>query len=172
MNLDEIKDMLIYDLSAKLIASIKSSSKNKKELVEILYPLAWTEEQPYAWRAAWLLEHIVEDDKELIKPYLQEISERLYNAHTDAQKRHFLKILLMFDLEDLDMGRLLDLSFQWLESPSESIAVRGHCITALDRILKVVPDIKEEFIAMLSLLSHDESAGLKNKSRRLLQKLR
>ncbi len=172
MELQELKDVLKFDLSSAMMDSFKQTPMpQKKELVDMLYNLSWTDEHPYAWRSAWVLEHIVVDDKSFIEPYLQEIIERLYDAKTDAQKRHFLKMLLLFPVDYVDMGRLLDLSFRWLESPTDSIAVRGRCITAVEEILKFEPEIKGEFIAILSILTNDESKGLKNKARKVLQKI-
>jgi hypothetical protein len=170
MTREELKEFLVYDLSSEWIESLIASKSDKSELVEMLYSLSWTNEQPASWRSAWVLEHLAHDNKELIRHYLKEIPKKLYNAESDGQKRHYLKMLLLFPVTEVDMGRLLDLSFRWLESPSESIAVRAQCMNAIEKIMKYEPDIKEEFVAMLSLFTNDESAGLKNKSRKLLQK--
>jgi hypothetical protein len=156
MKVEELKDLLRYDLSSDLIKSMKQSKGDKTQLVQMLYDLAWT------------LEHLVTDDKELIRPYLSEISQRLYDAQTQAQKRHFIKVLLLFPLEDIDMGRLMDLAFQWAEHPLESIAVRAHAIEALDRIRKKVPEITPEFILILEMMTKDESKGISGKAKKVL----
>jgi hypothetical protein len=168
MKVEELKDLLRYDLSSDLIKSMKQSKGDKTQLVQMLYDLAWTGVEPVSWRAAWTLEHLVTDDKELIRPYLSEISQRLYDAQTQAQKRHFIKVLLLFPLEDIDMGRLMDLAFQWAEHPLESIAVRAHAIEALDRIRKKVPEITPEFILILEMMTKDESKGISGKAKKVL----
>ena len=172
MKTEELKDLLRYDLSGDLIESLKKSRGDKRALVQLLYDLAWTDEEPVAWRAAWVLEHIVTEETELIKPYLEEIAQRLYHTRSHAQRRHFMKILLLFSLDKVDMGRMMDLAFQWLENPLESKAVRAHAMEALDRIRKKVPEIQEEFVLMLESAAKDESPGVSGKAKKILVKIR
>ena len=173
INIKELEFFLIEELSVKRAKSLKNIDNSKKEeLTRILWEIMISNKHPHAWRAAWSIFHLVEKQKELIRPYLQEIVELLPNFIHDGQKREMMKVLLLFPTTDLEMGKLVDICFKILDNPNESLAVRVHAMQIIYNISEIEPDIKPELKSTIIHHLPNSTKGFVGRGNKLLNKMK
>ena len=141
------------------------------EAYEEALRLAVSDEQPYAWRAAWLLWSCMKENDRRIKTHIGKMVAYIPVARNN-QKRELLKILLMMKLEDKYQGPLFDESIALWKNISLDPSVR---ITALKMMIKIAqkhPELSHE----IRLLTQDQllstlSAGVKHSATKLIKSI-
>jgi len=173
INIKEIEDFLIEELSVKRAKSLKNIDNSKKEeLTSLLWEIMISNKHPHSWRAAWSIFHLVEKQKELMRPYLQEIVELLPDFKYDGQKREMMKVLLLFPTTDLEMGKLINICFKILDNPNESLAVRVHAMQIIYNISEIEPGIKSELKSTILFHIPNSSKGFVGRGNKLLKKMK
>jgi len=173
INIKELEYFLTEELSVKRAKSLKNIDNSKKEeLTRILWEIMISNKHPHAWRAAWSLFHLVEKQRELMRPYLKEIVEMLPIFKHDGQKREMMKVLLLFPTTDLEMGKLVDICFRILDNPNESLAVRVHAMQIIYNISEIEPDIKPELKSTILFHIPNSSKGFAGRGNKLLYKMK
>jgi hypothetical protein len=127
---------------------------------------------PLAWRAAWSMYHLGHQQKVVFRPILNEMIIQLPSFKHDGQKRECMKILLLFDIQSLDMGKLLQISYDFLLNPQQALAVRVHAMQIIYEISEIEPELKAELKSSLLFLLPNTSAGFKSRANKLLHKMK
>jgi hypothetical protein len=121
------------------------------------FKLAVSNNQPYAWRAAWLLHSCMHKNDSRIKGQIKKIIKALPSTH-DGHQRELLHILLQMDLPDADEGPLFDTCVNIWEGIEKSPSVRVTAFRVIIKIAEHHPDLvneinmltQEHFIVSLS----------------------
>lgn len=131
-----------YSLEELLLA--EQSRANTDMLVVILrqnpatFPHFWEifmkNSDPVSRRAAWVIDCFTETMPDYINSRVEELCKNLPVFKTDGLKRHSMRMLARSPLPEENLGILIDVSFRWLESRTESVAVKMYCILLLERI--------------------------------------
>ena len=79
--------------------------------------IAISDEQPQAWRAAWVINHCIKYNDSRIKKIANKIIKKL-KTKEDGHQRELLKILGKIDLTEKQEGYLFDISMTIWESIS------------------------------------------------------
>ena len=167
----DIKDMLVFDLTEKVINHIKDICLKSTEYTQHLWEIAIENSYPASWRAAWVYAKVADINPEMAKPHVLEIPKLLLAFTHDGQKRELLKVILLFPLIEQDMGLILNICFDWLASPKETAAVRVHSMQIVYEISKVEPDLQPELKLMLLQLMPDAEPGMLSRGTKILAKL-
>jgi len=135
--------------------------------------LSFSEPYPINMRASWAISHCCDINPTFIQPHLDEIVLKLAPSLVAGVKRNYIRIFAkQADFSGMEqLGRLIDLCFEFFNDPAETIAVRAFC---LDVILKVgifEPDLIPEMIQSIEFNQEFFSAGLKSKSKNVIAKL-
>ncbi len=88
--------------------------KSNPQQLENLINLSFSDSQPEAWRAAWVLADLVKNDKKVqikIQTYSSKIVKSFKTFNSPGQIREFLKIIQYLDVNEKDMGILIEMSF-------------------------------------------------------------
>ncbi len=170
---ESLEDYLVNNISSENIQQIRKSEKVNQQMVDTLWIIVKSNKHPQAWRAAWSLFHILsyKNNFELMRMYLNEIIEILPSFKHNGQKREMMKVILLFDAKDIEMGTIIDLCFEYLFSPKEALAVRVHAMQIIYNISEIEPDLKPELKAVLEIVMQETSPALKGRGRMLLKKL-
>lgn len=151
----------------KVVNYIGADPQRFKELVTLFL----SSEYRIAQRASWPLGFCAEEHPELIRPYLGKLVDNLENPIHDAVKRNTIRIFQFIEIPEKIMGKLADLCFGYLSTPSEPIAVRVFSMTVLLNITKKQPELKNE----LKILIEDQlpyaSAGFLSRARKVMKEL-
>ncbi|RLD45199.1 MAG: hypothetical protein DRI86_05885 [Bacteroidetes bacterium] len=173
INIKEIENFLIEELSVNRAKSLKNIDNSKKEeLTRLLWEIMISNKHPHSWRAAWSIFHLVEKQKELMRPYLSEIIKLLLSFKYDGQKREMMKVLLLFPTTDLEMGKLVGICFRILDNPNESLAVRVHAMQIIFNISEIELEIKPELKSTIIHHLDNSSKGFKSRGNKLLRKMK
>ena len=123
-------------------------------------------------RAAWPMSFAIENNPNLINNYYADMIKLLQqpNKH-DAINRNILRALQYVDIPKKYQGQLLDVCFRVLNSSKEPVAVKVFCMTVIDNLSKIYPDIIPELKASIEALIPEGSAGIKSRGNKILKKL-
>ena len=163
------KDFLLSSLSRVHIDYIAHWATENTANFEELYALIFDNDKKTAWRAAWAIEKISEIQPELLTVKIPEIIATLPNFRHDGSKRCLLLVILRLPLPQPIPVELINICFEWLVSPKESIAVQVNSLKVLDKIAKQEPDLKQEIALCLSGDLSDYSVGYQAAARNWLK---
>jgi len=168
---DSLEEFLLEEISMNRLMIINESGIVDAELIERLWQIMISNKSPIAWRAAWTIWHFTNKRKELMRPYIDKIIKGLLQYKHDGQKREMLKVLQLFDIESLEMGKLLDICYSFLINPKESLAVRVHAMQIIFNISEIEPDLKPELKSTLLFYMPNTSPGFKGRANKLLKEM-
>ena len=133
--------------------------------------IAISDEQPQAWRAAWVINHCIKYNDSRIKKIANKIIKKL-KTKEDGHQRELLKILGKIDLTEKQEGYLFDISMTIWESIEKSPSVRIVAFRSLVKIVEKYPDLKNE-IEHLTRSHYTEklSPGIKNSFMKIKKEL-
>ena len=162
-----LKQKLMSSYKNEMISFMKSHPEHFEEAIQ----LAITDEQPYSWRAAWLLWSCIEENDKRIQKNINKIVNAV-KSKSDSHQRELLKILLMMELNEKYEGVLFDLCMNIWEQISKAPAVRVNALKFIVKIANKHPELKKE----ISFLAQDHyleslSPGARHSVRRLMNEL-
>ena len=139
-----------------------------REYFEEAIALALSNEQPYAWRAAWLLFDCMEENDVRVRKHINHLIKTIPDR-ADGHQRELLKILLRMELSEAQESRVFDVCMTLWENIGGSPSNR---ITAFKFIVKTAekyPELQNELTALTQDWYLDTlSPGVKRSIRKLL----
>lgn len=140
---------------------ISHLAENPDQFNEALI-IAISDEQPQAWRAAWVLNHCIKYNDSRIKKNANRIIKEI-KTKEDGHTRELLKLLEKIELNESQEGYLFDICMTIWESIEKSPSVRITAFRILVSIVKKYPELKNE-IEHLTENHYTESLspGIKN----------
>lgn len=105
--------------------------------------LAPTDRQPYAWRAAWLINTRMEDNDARVRPAIDGLLAAL-PERADGHQREILRILTRMDLNDEQEGTLFNHTVAFWEDVRKKPALRWFAIRFILQMLAKYPDLEGE----------------------------
>ena len=159
--------------SRRNIDEIATLISNDQALFDKAVALSFSEPYPINMRASWAVSHCCDHDSTFIQPHLDEIALKLAPSLVAGVKRNYIRIFAkQANLSGMEqLGRLIDLSFDLFNNPAETIAVRAFCLDLILKIGITEPDLIPEIIQSIEFNQEFFSAGLKNKSQKVIAKL-
>ncbi|MFN8206467.1 MAG: hypothetical protein U0T82_03550 [Bacteroidales bacterium] len=169
----------IPDLAAQLMAEMGRINMNivvnaigeDQDYFASLVKLVITGQHPVNMRAAWAMTICLENHPEWINPHLPALMKILPLPAHPGIRRCILRSLLDTEPAARWDGYLMQHCFDWLLSPSETIATKAYSMQILYRISKRHPDIRHELAEAIETLIPDGSAGLKSCGQKILKQL-
>ncbi len=122
-----------------LIAYVNSHQDDFQELIK----LSISDNQPYSWRAAWLLWSCMNKNDKRIRRYIKEIIDVLPERQ-DNQQRELLMVLQRMELDTDNEGRLFDICSKIWRKVIKNSSLRFHAFKTMITISKKYPDLSNE----------------------------
>ncbi len=162
-----LENKLLNSYKDEMISFMHSHPEFFEEAIE----LAITDNQPYSWRAAWLLWSCMEENDKRIQKYIGDIADTL-ETKDDGHQRELLKILLKMELTEEYESILLDHCMNIWEGINKAPSVRVNALKFILKIAKKHPELAKE----ISFLTQDHyleslSHGAKNSVSKLMREL-
>ncbi len=130
--------------------------------------LALGDDQPYAWRAAWLLFDCMEENDARVRKHVNRII-RTIPERADGHQRELLKILQRMDLSEAQEGRLFDVCMTLWESIGGSPSNRITAFKFIVKMAKKYPELQNELTALTQDWYLDTlSPGVRHSIRKML----
>lgn len=147
---------------------INGSHERFAELMEIFFEHNSRKNQ----YAASVMIHCVDKWDYLLTPYLEKLILNLRNDNLkDATKRNTVRVLQDVKIPENMHGILTDICFQYLQNPSEAIAIKVFSMTIIHNLTKQYPELKEELKFILEEQIPFQSAGFRSRAGKILKNL-
>lgn len=171
---EKVRQYLVDGFNTNGMKKLARETKDPKDLLKILWSIIIENRYPYQWRASWLFEQIIDNKPEFAIEYFPFILHQIPEFNHPGQLRHCLKVILLTDIELWDFSEMLELGYGLMMNESLPPASRVHAMEITYRIVKVEPELKNEFIESLRLINIEGGAAIKSRVRKynaLLKKI-
>jgi hypothetical protein len=169
----DFRELLLKGNSRSYTDFVADIVTKRPELISELWEIYLAAEEPVSRRAAWIIDTASENKPDWVSPFLPELIHKLPQFNHDGLKRHALRMIARMPLPDGLEGELLSITFEWLLSVNESVAVKMYCIQILYRLSEKEPDILQELYDTIEFQMDDGTPGFRgigSKMMRLIDK--
>jgi hypothetical protein len=153
------------DLIAKAIGN---NPAEFKKIIDIIYK----EKAPLPQRASWLLAAVNDKHPELLKPYIPVFIDTIQNFKIDGVKRNISLVLASQSIPKKLQGKLLNVCFNLMLSPTETVVVKVHSMQAIANITKQHPEIEQELKAAIEDQLPKTTAAFHARAKHILKELK
>ena len=145
---------------------------NNSGMFDELFKIVIADTEPLSRRAIWSLDYCTEITPELLtESHKIQLINNLLNFSHQGLLRHSLRILARYEIPESVSGEMMSICFDLLLNPKTSIASKAWCMDILYNFSQKETAIKQELIDAIEFQQENASAGIKNKSRRMLRRL-
>lgn len=148
-----LENILIGSHKKEMVAFLKTHPEYFDEAID----LALSDNQPFAWRSAFVLFDCMDENDKRIKKHINSIIKCIGNKKAGHQ-RELLKILSKMNLTDKQEGIVFDFCIRLWEQIGNDPSVRMTAVRFILKIASKYPELleeikfllKEEYLATLS----------------------
>ena len=120
--------------------AVGNDANEFKKIVHIIY----NEKAPLPQRAAWLLAIINKQQPSLLYPYISKFIATVNDCKIDAIKRNIMTVLATQTIPKKLQGKLVDICFNFILSPTETVVVKVHALQCIANLAKEHPELIPE----------------------------
>ncbi len=137
--------------------------------VRALVTLFLEDEYRVAQRTAWILNTVAEKHPAIVTPHLEAMVSKMQEPGVPvAVKRNVIRMLQFLDIPEPIHGPVMQICFDWLADPGETVAVRCFSMTVLAKLARIYPEIVQELrLVIEDELGREPTAGFKARARRV-----
>lgn len=139
-----------------------------KKIIDIIYK----EKAPLPQRASWLLAAVNDKHPELLKPYIPLFINTIQKFKIDGIKRNIALVLASHNISQKIQGKLVNICFELILSPTETVAVKVHAMQAIANIAKLHPELKNELKAAIEDQLPKTTAAFHTRAKMVLKGLK
>lgn len=165
------RELLLKGNSRSYTDFIADIVNKRPELVSELWEIYLAVEEPVSRRAAWIIDTASESKPEWVEPFLPQLITKLPGFNHDGLKRHALRMIARMPFPPGTEGELLNLTFGWLVSVTESVAVKMYCIQILYRLSAYEPDILQELYDTIEFQLEDATPGFRSIGNKMMKQI-
>ena len=137
-----------------------------------LFKLFLNDEYRVVQRSAWAVSYAVIAHPGFINKHWSAFIKNLKKTDLhNAVKRNSLRFLQDIDIPKKYHGEIMDASFKFLESPTESLAVKVFSLSVLGKLARSYPEIIPELKLLIEDQLPHKNAGFKSRAKRVLKQL-
>ena len=150
-----------------VIAEIERNPDRFKELIQCCL----SNDSQLEFVAIWAVQHCVEKNPRLIAPFLGDLLDRLKRPSHDAMKRVFMRILMDIELPEEYWGEIAELSFGYVDSPGEAVAIRANAMSVAYKLCELLPELGNELEMIIRTHLEYGKKGFQARGKKILKKL-
>jgi hypothetical protein len=164
---------LIPDSSRKTADLAAGVIAGNQKLFDQMLALALDEKGTLSMRASRVVSLAAVGNPGLISKHLDLLVRRLKDIQHKGVKRGVLKTLLegSFDYDEDTAGYLVQACFLFFNDSMEEVAIKAYALDLLYLAVQDYPELKEELIASIDLAMPQFSMAMKNRSRKIRDRL-
>ena len=139
---------------------------------DALFKLFLHDEYRVVQRAAWPVSYCVIAHPKFIEKHWGKLVKNLANPDLpDAVKRNAVRFLQDIEIPEKYHGKILNICFGFLESPSEPLAVKAFSMSVLGNLAKYYPGIIPELKLIVEDQVPHQSIGFKTRARKVFKQI-
>ncbi len=117
-------------------------------------------------RAAWVVGIIGDEHPAMLVPHLKKMIAKMKQPGVHhAVKRNTIRLLQTIDIPRGLLGTVVDVCFDALTAPKETIAVKVYAMTVLARIAQKEPDLMKEIRLVVAQQLPTSGAGFRARAK-------
>lgn len=134
-----------------------------------LFKLFINDEYRVSQRAAWPMSYCVIAHPGLMKNNFEKLIKNLEKKGIhDSVKRNTVRFLQQINIPSTFEGTIMNLCFQYVESPDEAVAIKAFSLTILGNLAKKYPEIIPEIKLLIENQLPYQTAAFKQRAKKLL----
>jgi hypothetical protein len=139
----KLEHILTHSYKEGMIAFVEAHPEVFDELVQ----LTVSNNQPYSWRASWLLWSVMEENDGRVRHSIQKIMDVLPTLK-DGQQRELFKILYKMELDEDYEGLVFNLCVDAWEKIHKQPSLRLNAFQLILKIATKHPDLQHEILLL------------------------
>ena len=169
-----IRDQLLVEHSKKNTERIREFIGNDEQKLAALMECFFKNEFQVSQRAAMVVSAVFDHSPKLIAPFIPKLIDSLTKGQYHvALKRSTIRILQFIEIPEKKTSVLFDHCLNNVVNVKEPVAIKAFSMKVLLNICKIFPELKHEVIPVIEIeLERNESAGVINRGKKVLQALR
>ena len=137
-----------------------------------LFKLFQQDEYRVVQRAAWPMGYCVSAHPKFIEKHWSKIIKNLDKPNLpDAVKRSTIRFLQDIDIPEKYHGDILNICFNYLESPAESLAVKVFSMSVVGNLAKYYPEIIPELKLIIGDQILHQTVGFRTRAKKVLKQI-
>lgn len=176
---DQLIKQLSSDRAKGFIKRLAVAVYDQNFDINQLIDLTFHPDKQIGFRAAWLLDTIVNTSPELYVDKLEYFVKRMADVENESCKRHYARIMLNLTarnvpapirqkLGEIDMEGVVEICFDWLIDPKVKVAVKVSAADVLYNLQHRYDWIKDELVNQIQFMMRDGSAAIQSRGKILL----
>jgi hypothetical protein len=166
----DLKEQILKEHSKEQCNKIVNWVGSDKKKFNELFHLFLFGEYRVTQRAAWPLSYCVIAHPHFMEHNYKKLLGNLKkpNLH-DSIKRNTVRLLQTVAIPEKHEGAIMEICFNYLESPDEAVAIKAFSLTVLERLAKKYPEIVPEIKLIIEKQLPHQSAAFKNRAKNFMK---
>ena len=165
-----LRDALLKEHSKanceRIVAWVGADQKRFDELFSIFT----LNEYRLVQRSAWPVSYCVQQHPELIKKHFPQLIKNVQRTDVhNSVKRNTVRLLQHVDIPARYRGDVMNLCFNFIQSPAEKVAVKAFSLAVLENLSKIYPEIIPEVTLIIEEQIPHETAAFKSRGLRFIK---
>lgn len=168
-----LREEILKEHSKAQCAKIVKWVGRSQQRFDELFGLFIHDDYRVVQRSGWPLGYCVIDHPSFISKHWKALINNLKkpNLH-NAVKRNSIRLMQDLQIPEKFHGEVMGICFQFLESPTESLAVKVFSMSVLGNLAAMYPDIKAELKLIIEEQLPHQTAGFKSRAKRILKEIK
>lgn len=170
-----LREAILQEHSKAQAARITEWVGHDPKRLDELVTLFLTDEYRVVQRAARIVSLVAEKQQQLVIVYLPDMLARCEDSGIPvAVKRNVVRMLQHIEIPENVHGITMNLCFQLLSDPKETVAVRCFSMSVLARLALHYPELKQELNCVISdALQYEQvTAAFKGRAKKVLNQIK
>lgn len=167
-----LREEILREHSKAQCSKIVEWVGNSTERFNELFNLFLNDEYRVTQRAAWPLSYCVERNPNFIQKNFSKLLKNLQKPKLhDSIKRNSVRLLQHVDIPEKYQGEVMNICFEYLESPTEAVAIKAFSLTVLGNLAKQYPEIIPEIKLLIEDQLPNQTAAFKSRAKNFLKEV-
>ncbi|WP_066627850.1 hypothetical protein [Labilibacter marinus] len=145
-------------------------AKNPEHITVLIQLMAEMKQHKH-WKAAWILDHVYQENHALIPPYIDDMMAMFSQSSTGSILRITGKLLSFHDITNRVDGNFINRCFDLIISPQTPVAIKVHAMQLAFNISEEYPELKPELKIILQDQLSLGTGGFKSRAKKLIKEL-
>jgi hypothetical protein len=166
----DLKKQILREHSKEQCNKIVNWVGSDKNKFNELFHLFLHSEYRVTQRAAWPLSYCVIAHPHFMEHNYEALLGNLKKPDLhDSIKRNTVRLLQSVDIPEKHEGAVMQICFQYLESPDEAVAIKAFSLTVLGRLAKKYPEIVPEIKLIIEEQLPHQSAAFQSRAKNFIK---
>lgn len=168
----KLRDQILKEHSKANCDLIVKWVGDSQQRFDELFDLFLNDEYRVVQRSGWPLSYAVSAHPKFIQKHFSKLLKNLQKPGLhNAVRRNTVRLLQDVSIPQKFQGQVMDLCFDYINSPTEAIAVKAFALTILDNLSQQYPEIKPELKTIIEDRWDYETAAFRSRAKKILKRL-